>query len=868
MPSAAYTAWAESLAAERVVLCDLQAAQKLEGWINDSYETTVIGDGPVLYLRLDETSGTVADDEVNAANGTYSGTPTLNQAGLISDGASVLFDGVDDFVSVADRANLDITTNLSIALWMNATSHPVAFPRLLAKGSSSGQGYQVLVDRDVAGGPKLAVQLEGVTPASFSSTGQVPTGSTFHVVVTYDGSNVRIYLNGVLDSTTPATGSITTNATDLYLAQRGDGTARWHGTIDEAAVFNVVLDATQIAEHYALRVALTNTYRTTWSRHLTDVPVSGGIVVQLNYVKENATSLTSRASASDVNSNAGSYYYDHAASLIYVRTTGTVDPDTLSFVGAVFSFTLSTAPKAFTNGPFYDPRLTDATLPSISARQEDFLSGLIAYPSGEIAVNNADGLFDDLATSLYWEGFTVTFRSGGDALGFSDYEVMATMGTAQTPAASDTVLKVPLRSVSGALNIAVPTTTYEDFFGGIIPAYQNNTGKYLPLVYGNVLAMPLRLLGRAADPGDWSIGGRARYVVTDPTGTGGTQITNDRTLLVTAVNRTTGAVTALDPSGSPQDYIVGFPAYYIDILESAYSPDTYDFYANVLTTSGTRTIGQILKAILNKAGVPDADIDTASFNQADLDAPFILSVYIPELTTVAEAILPILRSVLGVLYRAKTGLWTLKIWDPSCDWANTPLYLEQEFGAFEPSADIQEPLAYQVRVRYAQRLRYDYWPTVTSTDGVTRYGRPGSGTLDIDTKLTDAADAAAMAGRYRALASQPTRRIDVELPTRALTLDPLEKIRVTRARAHGGVLDKEPFQISAFTKRLSDQRMSAQIDDQRGLGDVIKKAAADGTAGWDTATEAERRTYGYAHDDATERVDSADATTYHHAEAW
>lgn len=235
---------------------DAAARSALAAVLGGSYRDTVVDDGPKVYLRLDDMGGTTADDEINAHDGTYSGSPTLSQVGLISSGTAVQFDGVDDFIAVADHADLDITTGLTLEAWIYPDAYDVAFPRILAKGSSSGSGYQLLIDRDAVGGARLSWQLQGLTTATANSSAVLSTGTAYHIVVTYDGSNVRIYINGVLDTTTPATGSITTNGTALFIGQRGDGTARWHGRLDEVAVYNVVLDDAQVAEHYGLRTTV------------------------------------------------------------------------------------------------------------------------------------------------------------------------------------------------------------------------------------------------------------------------------------------------------------------------------------------------------------------------------------------------------------------------------------------------------------------------------------------------------------------------------------------------------------------------------------------------------------------------------------
>ena len=80
----------------------------------------------------------------------------------------------------------------------------------------------------------------------------LPSGVFVHVVATYDGAQMRVYVNGretgagATDNTAmPAT---TVNA---FIGSAGIGTNYFKGDIDEVAVYDKALSAVQIAAHYA-----------------------------------------------------------------------------------------------------------------------------------------------------------------------------------------------------------------------------------------------------------------------------------------------------------------------------------------------------------------------------------------------------------------------------------------------------------------------------------------------------------------------------------------------------------------------------------------------------------------------------------------
>jgi hypothetical protein len=89
---------------------------------------------------------------------------------------------------------------------------------------------------------------------SVNSAIRVVVGSTAHVVATYDGTTISIYVNGLIDNSTSGTGPITNyDASDFGLGignTYGGGNGGFVGVIDEVAIYNYALSATRILAHY------------------------------------------------------------------------------------------------------------------------------------------------------------------------------------------------------------------------------------------------------------------------------------------------------------------------------------------------------------------------------------------------------------------------------------------------------------------------------------------------------------------------------------------------------------------------------------------------------------------------------------------
>lgn len=82
-------------------------------------------------------------------------------------------------------------------------------------------------------------------------------GGIYHLVGTWDGDKLRVYVNGVLDNTSSSiTGTFTagTAANDTYLGSPGSETL--DGVLDEVALYRKALSAAEVESHYASGINL------------------------------------------------------------------------------------------------------------------------------------------------------------------------------------------------------------------------------------------------------------------------------------------------------------------------------------------------------------------------------------------------------------------------------------------------------------------------------------------------------------------------------------------------------------------------------------------------------------------------------------
>ncbi len=234
------------------------------------YRQTVLDDGPVGYWRLGEASGTNANDETaNNKDGTYNGSPPLGAAGAVGDGDTAVTIAVGDNVNMGDEFDFANTVSFTFEAWIYPTTIDTTYHRIVSKKDpndpNGSQGWVIWV-HDLAPGYQLGFQryLDGANQAVLVSNVEIELNEWSHLMATFDGTDMKLYLNGVLikTQTYESALSMTGNTEDFKLGESANGGSNFIGRIDEAAVYDKALEAGVARQRYrdGLRSDVAATY--------------------------------------------------------------------------------------------------------------------------------------------------------------------------------------------------------------------------------------------------------------------------------------------------------------------------------------------------------------------------------------------------------------------------------------------------------------------------------------------------------------------------------------------------------------------------------------------------------------------------------
>jgi hypothetical protein len=210
----------------------------------------------VGYWSFDEGSGNAANDlSGNINNGIINGATWING----KYGKALQFNGLNNFVEVPDSPSLHAANNqITVEMWIKKANAQQSVGTLVVKGDIySDITYGLWVPSVTAGPTEMNSEFMFYNPKNTVSFGNITDTNWHHVAATYDGNNLKSYLDGNLVDTKTTGGSVMPinnyplqiGAIDMPAAPNPIFDV-FNGVIDEVKIYNRSLTALEIKKEY------------------------------------------------------------------------------------------------------------------------------------------------------------------------------------------------------------------------------------------------------------------------------------------------------------------------------------------------------------------------------------------------------------------------------------------------------------------------------------------------------------------------------------------------------------------------------------------------------------------------------------------
>ena len=211
--------------------------------------TGIVSDGLVFNMDAANRTSYISPNLVtyNTLDTTNSGS--LNSGvGFVSppiSASSWTFDGVDDHISFLQTSGQYTQDPCSFEFWVKLDNVSSTYPVVIDFVDSDG--IQIYA---YGGTPKWYIRGQGSATAH-GSTATFSFNTWYQIIATFEGTELKFYINGQLDSTAIWSAGVITSTETMYVGVYKNGTDyEWEGNIANMHIYHKVLSASEVLHNY------------------------------------------------------------------------------------------------------------------------------------------------------------------------------------------------------------------------------------------------------------------------------------------------------------------------------------------------------------------------------------------------------------------------------------------------------------------------------------------------------------------------------------------------------------------------------------------------------------------------------------------
>ncbi len=152
-------------------------------------------------------------------------------------------DGVDDYLQTGNGSELGLTNKISVEAWVNPSNYNPTTNHTIIRRRGNTNNPQFHLGM-LEGSFKF--QTYTSSKKTVTSNASIAPNNWYHIVGTYNGSHIAIYVNGVLTGQQMASGNIEPSNRKIEIGYHTSKDWYWNGKVDEIRVWNSSLSPTYI----------------------------------------------------------------------------------------------------------------------------------------------------------------------------------------------------------------------------------------------------------------------------------------------------------------------------------------------------------------------------------------------------------------------------------------------------------------------------------------------------------------------------------------------------------------------------------------------------------------------------------------------
>lgn len=193
----------------------------------------------MLHMDGSDASTTFTDSSLSARSVTANGDAQIDTARSKFGGASGLFDGTGDYLSVSNNSDFDFGSgDWTIDFWAYITGSVQAYGVYSFHSGGSGWGFLLATPAN-AGAGYIGVYNDAATQFQIANTNTALTQNTWqHIALVASSGKLYFFIDGVLQNPggTSFTGTFNTSSHDLRIGDFNAAGYLWTGSLDELRV--------------------------------------------------------------------------------------------------------------------------------------------------------------------------------------------------------------------------------------------------------------------------------------------------------------------------------------------------------------------------------------------------------------------------------------------------------------------------------------------------------------------------------------------------------------------------------------------------------------------------------------------------------